>query len=376
MEIALSTTADGIELQRNPSGFKMTLVKRVFHSLMEQWFNGIVTGLKDADLIVLSVTSVLAGLSCLEKFPHTKAVGIYTFPCIRTAEFTPPGLGSASTSLFSWMNSLKWKMFAYGASIVYKDHINQLRANIGLPAIKLDYDHMVRVVLNKPMITATIYSTCLLARPADWPDNDLMVGPLIPDEDEVFQPSGDLLEFLGENKNEKIVYVGIGSMMSMMFAQEEQREFLNNIQMAIGNNLCKAIVSLVGFQPAERDNLSSTAKIFYLQQAIPHTWLFPHVSAAIHHGGAGTTHASLQCGLPALILPFGADQPFNADRIFINKLGPKPIPARQANAKNLTQAIRDLLNNDAVYRANAQRSAQIMRDENGLRRCIEMVENS
>ncbi|CAF4563955.1 unnamed protein product, partial [Rotaria magnacalcarata] len=69
------------------------------------------------------------------------------------------------------------------------------------------------------------------------------------------------------------------------------------------------------------------------------------MSLAIHHGGAGTTHTSLRYGLPALILPFGADQPFNGDRVFINKLGPKPIPIRQMNVRNLTNAIQDLMNN-------------------------------
>jgi hypothetical protein len=48
VQISLATTPDGIELQRNPSAFKMNLVKRVFLSLMEQWFHGIRSDLKDA----------------------------------------------------------------------------------------------------------------------------------------------------------------------------------------------------------------------------------------------------------------------------------------------------------------------------------------
>ena len=376
MEIILSTTPDGIELRRNPSIFKMNLIKRIFFPLMEEWFNGILSGLKDADLIVISITSILAGLSCIEKYPNTKAIGIYTYPCTRTAEFAPPALSGKSESLFNWINSLKWRMFEFGASNMYNDKVNQLRANINLPPIKLNYDYMIRTILKKPMLTATIYSKGLLSRPNDWPENDLMVGPIIPEEDDNndYQPPNDLLEFLNKWQNEKIIYIGIGSMMSIIFGSDEQLQFLLNIQIAIKNTNCKVIMSLVGFHNIDEDKLSNHENIFYLKQSIPHTWLFPKMSAAIHHGGAGTTHTSLRYGLPTLILPFGADQPFNGDRVFINKLGPRPIPVRQMNVGNLINAIQDLFNNYTVYKKNAEKIGQVIQDENGLSCCIQLIE--
>jgi sterol 3beta-glucosyltransferase len=374
MEIALSTTPDGIEIQRNPSVFKMGLVKRVFLPLMEQWFNGIVSGLKDANLIILSVTSVIAGLSCLEKYPNMKAVGIYTYPCTRTSEFSPPALGGKSESLFHWINSLKWTMFEYGASNMYTGKINQLRANINLPPIKLNYEQMIRSILKRPMFTATSYSKCLLPRPHDWPENEFMVGPIVEDENTDFQPPNDLLEFLNKWQDDKIIYIGIGSMMSMMFSVEEQSQFLTTVKMTSQNTNCKAIISLVGFQNIDENKLLNSENIFYLKQSIPHTWLFPKISAAIHHGGAGTTHTSLRFGLPTLILPFGADQPFNADRVFINKLGPRPIPIRQMNVRNLTNAIEDLMNNYKVYKHNAQKTGPLIKEEDGLGHCIQLIE--
>jgi sterol 3beta-glucosyltransferase len=48
----------------------------------------------------------------------------------------------------------------------------------------------------------------------------------------------------------------------------------------------------------------------YCADALPHDWLFPRVQAVVHHGGAGTTGAALQAGVPAIIVPFAADQPF------------------------------------------------------------------
>lgn len=49
----------------------------------------------------------------------------------------------------------------------------------------------------------------------------------------------------------------------------------------------------------------------YLQiEAAPHDWLSPRVTVVVHHGGAGTTAASLRASQPTIICPFIADQPF------------------------------------------------------------------
>ncbi|CAF1628797.1 unnamed protein product, partial [Rotaria magnacalcarata] len=70
------------------------------------------------------------------------------------------------------------------------------------------------------------------------------------------------------------------------------------------------------------------------------------------------------------------DQPFNGDRVFINKLGPKPIPIRQMNVRNLTNAIQDLMNNYTMYKNNAQKAGEMIKDENGLGHCIQLIEKA
>jgi len=47
----------------------------------------------------------------------------------------------------------------------------------------------------------------------------------------------------------------------------------------------------------------SCNQVFYLGDC-PHEWLFQHVAAVIHHGGAGTTACGLQNGRPTTIIPF------------------------------------------------------------------------
>lgn len=43
--------------------------------------------------------------------------------------------------------------------------------------------------------------------------------------------------------------------------------------------------------------------IYYIDDC-PHEWLFQHVSAVVHHGGAGTTACGLRNGRPTAIVPF------------------------------------------------------------------------
>jgi sterol 3beta-glucosyltransferase len=49
--------------------------------------------------------------------------------------------------------------------------------------------------------------------------------------------------------------------------------------------------------------------------AVPHDWLFPQLTAAVHHGGAGTAAAAYRAGIPTMIVPFFGDQFFWAQRV-------------------------------------------------------------
>jgi sterol 3beta-glucosyltransferase len=52
------------------------------------------------------------------------------------------------------------------------------------------------------------------------------------------------------------------------------------------------------------------ANIIHVIQAAPHDWLFSQCCATVHHGGAGTTGASLRAGKPMVICHTLGDQPF------------------------------------------------------------------
>ncbi|CAF4702140.1 unnamed protein product, partial [Rotaria sp. Silwood2] len=53
---------------------------------------------------------------------------------------------------------------------------------------------------------------------------------------------------------------------------------------------------------------------------------------------------------------------------------PKGIPTRQINASNLSNALADLLHNYPIYRQNAQKIGPSIEQEDGLRQCINLIE--
>jgi UDP:flavonoid glycosyltransferase YjiC (YdhE family) len=73
-----------------------------------------------------------------------------------------------------------------------------------------------------------------------------------------------------------------------------------DIVAAVGNNVDPAIL---GPQPENVD----------LRSFVDQADLLPSCSLMVSHGGSGSFLASLAHGLPMLILPLGADQPFNAE---------------------------------------------------------------
>jgi hypothetical protein len=97
--------------------------------------------------------------------------------------------------------------------------------------------------------------------------------------------------------------------------------------------------------------------------------LFPQIDAACHHGGAGTTGASLRAGLPTIIRPFFGDQFFWASRVQALKAGLKLNSLTRGELqKALVKATQD-----RVMREKAAMVGERIRAENGTRSAVEFL---
>jgi sterol 3beta-glucosyltransferase len=89
------------------------------------------------------------------------------------------------------------------------------------------------------------------------------------------------------------------------------------------------------------------------------------MAAAVHHGGAGTTAAALRAGLPSLIVPFIADQPFWGEVVHQAGVGPRPIAQGKLTVDGLARAIGQLVSDEAM-RQRAQALGDVLRAEDGV----------
>jgi sterol 3beta-glucosyltransferase len=98
---------------------------------------------------------------------------------------------------------------------------------------------------------------------------------------------------------------------------------------------------------------------------------FERVKAAVHHGGAGTTSASLRAGIPTVVVPFFADQPFWGRRVADELgVGPEPVPRRSLTVERLTNAIQQATA-DRDMKSRAAALGQRIREEDGIERAVE-----
>jgi UDP:flavonoid glycosyltransferase YjiC (YdhE family) len=113
---------------------------------------------------------------------------------------------------------------------------------------------------------------------------------------------------------------------------------------------------------------------WFAAEAVPHDWLLPRSRAMIHHGGAGTVAACLRAGIPAVVVPFMADQFFWGRRIHDLGAGPEPISRRQLSVQRLSAAIEEAVQSPFLRR-RAAFLGQNIREEDGVERAVEAIEN-
>ena len=97
-------------------------------------------------------------------------------------------------------------------------------------------------------------------------------------------------------------------------------------------------------------------------------------AVVIHHGGAGSTAAGLRAGRPSLVLPQIADQHFWGRRIATLGCGPLPLTRGELHT-HLQARIRDLVER-CEYRENAAKIAAAIAREDGVRRAIDLIEQT
>jgi MGT family glycosyltransferase len=110
----------------------------------------------------------------------------------------------------------------------------------------------------------------------------------------------------------------------------------------------------------------------HIESYVPQTLLLPHCDLVIAHGGWNTVLAALSHDLPLVVIPLGADQPLNAQRVAMLQVGQVIEPARLTPA-GVRKAAFEVLR-DPVYRQNARRMREEMESLPGMEQAVALLE--
>ncbi|QKD56929.2 uncharacterized protein FOBCDRAFT_262581 [Fusarium oxysporum Fo47] len=283
---------------------------------------------------------------------------MFTMPWTSTREFCHPLANlraNGSDMSASAANYVSYSLVEWMTWQGLGDIINTWRNTIDLEPIPFSEGPCLTETLGVPVTYC--WSPALVPKPADWPENIDVCGFFFR-EVPSYKPNDALHQFLSSGPPP--VYIGFGSIVI-----DDPEKLTATIMEAVRATGTRAIVSR-GWSKLGGDSIGDDQVLFLGD--CPHEWLFQHITAVVHHGGAGTTACGLLNAKPTAIVPFFGDQPFWGNMVHAGGAGPAPIPFKSLNCQNLADAIRFCLTPEAS--AAARQIANKMSSEAGVRRAV------
>jgi UDP:flavonoid glycosyltransferase YjiC (YdhE family) len=202
----------------------------------------------------------------------------------------------------------------------------------------------------------------VVPRPKDWDETQHITGYWFLDPPIDWQPPVDLLRFL--DAGPPPVYVGFGSMGDVA-----PTGLTEKVLAALQKAGQRGVLLAVRHAPQVAE---SEGNVFFVED-VPHAWLLPQMAAVVHHGGAGTTAASLRAGVPSIVVPLAGDQHAWAGRVTALGAGLRHASLTRLTPDGLAQAIQSAMNDHAL-RGRAAALGEKIRAENGVARAVELIE--
>ncbi|MEU1205077.1 glycosyltransferase [Nocardia sp. NPDC005825] len=321
--------------------------------------NGLIEALVDEpmDALLLSPITEFSGFQLAEA-KGIPAIGLRLFPLSATTQHPPSLVGDKDFGGFR--NRLTADVGAWLFDTVYRGPVAEFRRDLGLPKVSARTLRRRRTASEWPVLHG--YSPSVSPRPVDWRPGLEVTGYWWPPRPLDWEPPTELVDFL--EAGPPPVFVGFGSTTEGRDRRAEFSELLNETLRRFGG---RALVQ-TGWM-----NLDISGDDVMTIGSVPYDWLFPQVAAAIHHGGAGTTSASLRAGMPFAAVPGQADQGFWARRMRELGVSPATIAQRELSVDGLVSALH-AMTTDSFYRDNATRLAERIAQEDGAGTAVKAIE--
>ena len=283
---------------------------------------------QESDLLIES-PSAMAGIHIAEalQIPYFRA---FTMPWTRTRAYphafaVPDHKVGGAYNYYSYVmfDNVFWKAIAA--------QVNRWRKkDLGLRSTGLD-----KMQPNKVPFLYN-FSPHVVAPPLDYSDWVRVTGYwFLKDPD--FEPPQELTKFIQKARadKKKLVYIGFGSIVVSDPAGLTKTVVESVLKADVRCILSKGWSDRLGDPAALKVEVALPSEICHVK-SVPHDWLFTQIDAAVHHGGAGTTGASLRAGLPTICKPFFGDQFFFGSRVEDLGVG---ICLKRVNVSILSRAL-------------------------------------
>ena len=348
---------DWIEKGGNPIT-QMRIIKKLtdqtgWQSMTDAW-----TACRDAEVIISSFTSDIYALSIAEKL-GARHISMPLQPALFPTRSGAATMNAPLPDRKSIINYIFGKLFLEPTGWRLSGKmVNRFRREVLSlqPHTRAQY-----LAAKRRLFTLQAYSHHIVPHAEDWPSTIRTTGFWFLEEQNEWVPPRDLTEFL--DAGEPPVCIGFSSMVGRNLEQ------VTRIVIDAVRESGRRAVLLSGWAGIGNAELGDS---IYKLDAAPHEWLYPRVAAAVHHGGAGSTAASLRAGLPTLIVPHLGDQPFWGQRVYALGAGPKPISRNKLTASGLAAAIGTATTNRSMKRRAEDLGAKI-RAEDGIGQAVEMI---
>jgi len=315
---------------------------------------------RDSDLILGGLGGLFVGaaLSDTLGIPFIQA---HLLPLHPTREFPgalaplpPMGLpGWANALTHRMTRQMMWQAFRMADNHVRKDVLHIPSAPFGGPFAALEKAGL-------PILYG--YSPNVLPHPRDWAQTIHVTGYWFLDPPAGYRLPGEVMDFL--EAGPPPVYIGFGSM-----PHSRPEDAADMVVRALERTGQRGVVYAGWGGLAKRE----FPRTILMVESLPHRRLFPRMAAVVHHGGAGTTGASLSAGVPTVVTPFFGDQPFWGCRVYDLGVGPKPVLRRRLTLDSLSRAILAAVTDDEMKKRAASLGRRIQA-EDGVARAMEILE--
>ncbi|KAH8692997.1 UDP-glucose:sterol glycosyltransferase [Talaromyces proteolyticus] len=313
--------------------------------------------------VLIESPSAMAGIHIAEalRIPYFRG---FTMPWSRTRAY-PHAFAVPEHKMGGAYNYITYVMFDNVFWRAISGQVNRWRKKeLGLRSTTLD-----KMQPNKiPFIYN--YSPSVVPPPLDYPDWIRVTGYWFLDEAAGWTPPAELSRFIKKARedNKKIVYIGFGSIV-VSDPAALTRTVVESVQKAdVRCILSKGWSDRLGDPKSARAEVPLPPEIHQIQSA-PHDWLFTQIDAAVHHGGAGTTGASLRAGVPTIVKPFFGDQFFFGSRIEDLGVG---ICMKKLNVSVFSRALWEATHSERMI-VKAKRLGEQIRKEDGVSNAIQAI---